>query len=206
VLVLDHSGSMSEDSGDGTPKVDKLKQAVSTFAGLMLPGDGLGIVRVAARASGRPVRRGAEAAVGHEVRHASEPTDLGRRTAGVPGKQTWPRRGRFRRGAVTRPARPARPAARDLHPWRDGHIRRGAARLAMRGERGRASRRHDAAGARPGGVLEIRAKGGCRRALGQARPDIKAGRDDRSCGVAGVLWPDRRSSIWSWKRSPRGGG
>lgn len=45
VLVLDHSGSMSEDSGDGTPKVAKLKQAVSTFAGLMLPGDGLGIVR-----------------------------------------------------------------------------------------------------------------------------------------------------------------
>jgi IgA Peptidase M64/von Willebrand factor type A domain len=45
VLVLDRSGSMSEDSGDGTPKVAKLKQAVSTFAGLMLPGDGLGIVR-----------------------------------------------------------------------------------------------------------------------------------------------------------------
>jgi len=45
VLVLDHSGSMSEDSGDGTPKADKLKQAVSTFSGLMLPGDGLGIVR-----------------------------------------------------------------------------------------------------------------------------------------------------------------
>jgi hypothetical protein len=45
VLVLDHSGSMDEDSGDGTPKATKLKQAVSTFAGLMLPGDGLGIVR-----------------------------------------------------------------------------------------------------------------------------------------------------------------
>jgi hypothetical protein len=45
VLVLDHSGSMSEDSGDGTPKVDKLKQAVSTFAGLMLTGDGVGVVR-----------------------------------------------------------------------------------------------------------------------------------------------------------------
>jgi hypothetical protein len=45
VLVLDHSGSMSEDSGDGTPKVDKLRPAVSTFTTLMLPGDGLGIVR-----------------------------------------------------------------------------------------------------------------------------------------------------------------
>ena len=45
VLVLDHSGSMSEDAGDGTPKVEKLKQAVSTFAGLMLSGDGLGVVR-----------------------------------------------------------------------------------------------------------------------------------------------------------------
>jgi hypothetical protein len=45
VLVLDHSSSMTEDSGDGTRKVAKLKQAVSTFAGLMLPGDGLGIVR-----------------------------------------------------------------------------------------------------------------------------------------------------------------
>src|SRR5205823_1069073 len=45
VLVLDHSGSMSEDAGDGTPKVTKLKQAVSTFAGLMLSGDGLGVVR-----------------------------------------------------------------------------------------------------------------------------------------------------------------
>ena len=30
----------------------------------------------------------------------------------------------------------------------------------LRGQRGRASRRHDAAGTRPGGVLEIRAKGG----------------------------------------------
>ena len=45
VLVLDHSGSMSEDSGDGTPKVNKLKQAVSIFTGLMLTGDGVGVVR-----------------------------------------------------------------------------------------------------------------------------------------------------------------
>ena len=45
VMVLDHSGSMSEDAGDGTHKVDKLKQAVSSFTTLMLPGDGLGVVR-----------------------------------------------------------------------------------------------------------------------------------------------------------------
>jgi len=44
-LVLDHSGSMSEDAGDGHPKVEKLKQAVSAFVALMLPGDGLSIVR-----------------------------------------------------------------------------------------------------------------------------------------------------------------
>jgi len=45
VLVLDHSGSMSEDAGDGNPKVAKLKQALLSFASVMLPGDGLGIVR-----------------------------------------------------------------------------------------------------------------------------------------------------------------
>lgn len=44
-LVLDRSGSMSEDAGDGHPKVDKLKQAVSAFVAVMLPGDGLSIVR-----------------------------------------------------------------------------------------------------------------------------------------------------------------
>lgn len=44
-LVLDHSGSMSEDAGDGQPKVQKLKQAVSAFVALMQPGDGLSIVR-----------------------------------------------------------------------------------------------------------------------------------------------------------------
>jgi len=45
VLVLDHSGSMSQDAGDSHPKVDKLKDAVSAFMSLMLPGDGLAMVR-----------------------------------------------------------------------------------------------------------------------------------------------------------------
>src|SRR5262249_31365704 len=44
-LVLDHSGSMSEDAGDGHPKYEKLKQAVGAFVQVMLPGDGLSIVR-----------------------------------------------------------------------------------------------------------------------------------------------------------------
>jgi hypothetical protein len=45
VLVLDHSGSMSEDAGDGTTKVQKLREAVKTFVDVMLPGDGIGLVR-----------------------------------------------------------------------------------------------------------------------------------------------------------------
>lgn len=44
-LVLDHSGSMSEDAGDGTRKVDKLRRAANAFIDLMLPGDGLAVVR-----------------------------------------------------------------------------------------------------------------------------------------------------------------
>lgn len=43
-LVLDRSGSMSEDAGDGQPKVQKLKEAVSVFVNAMLPGDGLSVV------------------------------------------------------------------------------------------------------------------------------------------------------------------
>ena len=43
-LVLDRSGSMSEDAGDGQPKVQKLKEAVSIFVNAMLPGDGLSLV------------------------------------------------------------------------------------------------------------------------------------------------------------------
>lgn len=44
-LVLDHSGSMSDDAGDGHTKTEKLKEAVQAFTDVMLPGDGLSIVR-----------------------------------------------------------------------------------------------------------------------------------------------------------------
>ena len=43
-LALDRSGSMSMDAGDGSTKVDKLKEAVEVFVDTMLEGDGLGIV------------------------------------------------------------------------------------------------------------------------------------------------------------------
>jgi hypothetical protein len=45
VLVLDHSGSMAEDAGDGTTKVQKLREAATVFVDAMLPGDGIGLVR-----------------------------------------------------------------------------------------------------------------------------------------------------------------
>lgn len=44
-LVLDRSGSMSLDAGNGTARVDLLRGAVSTFVDVMQQGDGLGIVR-----------------------------------------------------------------------------------------------------------------------------------------------------------------
>src|SRR5436305_1316730 len=44
-MVLDHSGSMSEDAGDGSSKVSKLRVAVKTFIDVMRAGDGLGLVR-----------------------------------------------------------------------------------------------------------------------------------------------------------------
>ena len=44
-LVLDRSGSMSEDRGDGQSKHASLQQAANTFIDLMLEGDGVGIVR-----------------------------------------------------------------------------------------------------------------------------------------------------------------
>lgn len=44
-LVLDRSGSMTEDSGDGISKVQKLREAADVFLNVMLPGDGVGIVR-----------------------------------------------------------------------------------------------------------------------------------------------------------------
>ncbi|TCC24035.1 LodA/GoxA family CTQ-dependent oxidase [Kribbella sindirgiensis] len=44
-LVLDRSGSMSEDRGDGQSKHVALQQAANIFVDLMLEGDGVGIVR-----------------------------------------------------------------------------------------------------------------------------------------------------------------
>lgn len=44
-LVLDRSGSMSEDRGDGQTKHTSLQQAASIFVDVMLEGDGVGVVR-----------------------------------------------------------------------------------------------------------------------------------------------------------------
>ena len=44
-LVLDRSGSMSEDRGDGLSKHVSLQQAANIFVDVMLEGDGVGIVR-----------------------------------------------------------------------------------------------------------------------------------------------------------------
>jgi hypothetical protein len=44
-LVLDRSGSMTEDRGDGQSKYQSLKEAASIFVDVMLEGDGVGIVR-----------------------------------------------------------------------------------------------------------------------------------------------------------------
>ncbi|MBX3619735.1 MAG: LodA/GoxA family CTQ-dependent oxidase [Rhizobacter sp.] len=44
-LVLDRSGSMSEDRGDGQSKHASLQQAAETFVDVMLEGDGVGLVR-----------------------------------------------------------------------------------------------------------------------------------------------------------------
>ncbi|HEY1248289.1 MAG TPA: LodA/GoxA family CTQ-dependent oxidase [Nitrososphaera sp.] len=44
-LVLDRSGSMSEDQGDGQTKHESLQLAASIFVDVMLEGDGIGIVR-----------------------------------------------------------------------------------------------------------------------------------------------------------------
>jgi hypothetical protein len=45
VLVLDRSGSMALDAGNGHQRVELLRTAVSTFIDLMQQGDGIGIVR-----------------------------------------------------------------------------------------------------------------------------------------------------------------
>lgn len=44
-LVLDRSGSMSEDRGDGQSKHQSLKEAASIFVDVMVEGDGVGVVR-----------------------------------------------------------------------------------------------------------------------------------------------------------------
>lgn len=44
-LVLDRSGSMAQDAGDGLTKVQKMREAAGIFIEAMLPGDGIGLVR-----------------------------------------------------------------------------------------------------------------------------------------------------------------
>jgi hypothetical protein len=44
-FIFDHSGSMIEDAGDGTTKVQKLREAAGVFLSTMLDGDGIGVVR-----------------------------------------------------------------------------------------------------------------------------------------------------------------
>ena len=44
-LVLDHSGSMADDAGDGTTKVGKLREACNIFVNAMLDNDSLAVVR-----------------------------------------------------------------------------------------------------------------------------------------------------------------
>lgn len=44
-LVLDRSGSMSDDRGDGQPKIAALRQAAGIFVDVMLEGDGVSVVR-----------------------------------------------------------------------------------------------------------------------------------------------------------------
>ncbi|HZV69837.1 MAG TPA: M64 family metallopeptidase [Saprospiraceae bacterium] len=49
-LVLDRSGSMNDDAGDGITKIQKLREAANSFVSVMQPGDGIGIVRFNASA------------------------------------------------------------------------------------------------------------------------------------------------------------
>ena len=44
-LVLDRSGSMNDDPGDGTTKIAKLREAAQVFIDTMLANDGIGLVR-----------------------------------------------------------------------------------------------------------------------------------------------------------------
>ena len=45
VLVLDQSGSMDEDAGDGRKRIDVLRESAPVFVDLLNDGDGIGIVR-----------------------------------------------------------------------------------------------------------------------------------------------------------------
>jgi hypothetical protein len=73
-LVIDRSGSMNEDAGDGIPKVQKLRESANAFISVMLPSDGIGLVRfneTAQRlmeiqdAGASPGGAGRTAAIGH---------------------------------------------------------------------------------------------------------------------------------------------
>lgn len=72
-LILDRSYSMSEDAGDAVTKVQKLREAANTFINVMLPGDGIGVVRFNEAAQrlmevqdvGGPGGAGRTAAIGH---------------------------------------------------------------------------------------------------------------------------------------------
>jgi len=44
-LIIDRSGSMNDDAGDGITKVQKLREAANAFISVMLPDDGIGLVR-----------------------------------------------------------------------------------------------------------------------------------------------------------------
>jgi hypothetical protein len=44
-LVMDRSGSMADDAGDATTKVQKLREAANVFVSIMQPDDGIGLVR-----------------------------------------------------------------------------------------------------------------------------------------------------------------
>jgi hypothetical protein len=44
-LILDRSGSMQEDAGDGIQKAQKLREAADVFISVMQPNDGIGLVR-----------------------------------------------------------------------------------------------------------------------------------------------------------------
>jgi hypothetical protein len=72
-LVLDRSGSMTENRGDGQSKHQSLKEAASVFVDVMLEGDGVGIVRY--NQDAQPLSSVTT------LGPASDPFDAGRRNA-----------------------------------------------------------------------------------------------------------------------------